>query len=655
MERGLATIAAQYDRLTVSSFAGVVTMAFQEYAGPERRRDARVQRSFVVPFRLRDGRGVTVLSSGEARVHDLSASGMCLALPGPLTHAPKQLLEDRARVECHLPIEDQDIWLNGRTVWISHAGHERSGTGNAGCCLGLVFEKNPLVRAAMDRLLGFHPVPTSQSREQLAALLEVSHLLTSSLDQEHLLQLILDTVSRLFRADGSSLLLVDPHSGELVFWLPFGPGSEKLKEVRLRSGQGIAGLVAKERRPIMVNDVQHDPRFYSDIDTLTGFKTRSILAAPLLDGERLVGVIEVLNTNKEKRFVQEDLELISAFAAHASVALRNARLFSTMQEEKTYLQNEVEERYRILIGESSIMQEAIRMARKAAATPVTVLLLGESGVGKEIFARSIHAWSARARKPFRAVNCVALSEHLLESELFGHERGAFTGAVQQKKGLFEQANGGTLFLDEIGDMKPELQAKLLRVLQDHTFERVGGTHPIHVDVRIIAATNQDLEAAVRAGKFRKDLFYRLNVVTITLSPLRERKEDIPALANLFLQRYNRELKRSLAMGPEALELLQQYNWPGNVRELENVIERAVVLAGEPTIRPKDIALGVSCTPSEPSASPEDLPFHDSLEAHKKAVIEAAIAKASGRKHMAARSLGLNPTYLSRLCRQLGID
>ena len=497
--------------------------------------------------------------------------------------------------------------------------------------------------------------PFTPTKEQLSALLAASQLLSSSIDVDSLLHLILRTVKDLMQSKASSLLLVDPSTNELLFKTSVGPGTEQLKEVRLKPGQGIAGWVVTKCQPIIVNDVEKDPRFEPQMDALTHFKTQSILAVPLQGRDRVIGVIEVLNTAKEKRFDQEDLGLLSAFASHASVALRNAQLVSSINEEKRYLQQALEERYRTLIVESRNMREVIKTARKAAASPSTILLLGESGVGKEIMARTIHAWSPRAGKPFMAVNCVALSDHLLESELFGHERGAFTGAIQQKKGLFELAHGGTVFLDEIGDMKPDLQSKLLRVLQDKKFERVGGTHAIHVDIRIIAATNQDLPAAVKSGRFRKDLFFRLNVVALTLPPLRERPEDIPALAKFFLERYSREMKRpSMTLAPDATERLTSYDWPGNVRELENVIERAVVLASESVVRSKDLAIGVEAACAVPSENVLDLPFHASVDAHRRAVIEHAIKKAGGNKTRAAKLLQLQPTYLSRLCRQLGI-
>ena len=630
-------------------------MAIDDYVGPELRRDARVRRVFPLPIHVRDSAQPDLLGSGEAWVQDLSVSGMCIALPASITQLLQNIDKSRACLEFQLPIDQQTFSLSGRPVWVQQTRPAASSRETELSYVGMVFDTKPLAPEILDRVLGMHPVPMNQSKEQLAALLEVSHMLTSSLDQNRILQLILDTVSRLFRADGSSLLLVDAYTNEMTFYVPFGAGSEKLRDVRLKPGEGIAGWVAKQGRPLIVNDVQHDPRFCSNIDTLTGYATRSMMAVPLLDTGRVAGVIEVLNTKKEKQFSGEDLELLSALAAHASMALRNARLFSTIREEKDYLQETVEERYRVVVGESPVMQEAVGMAHRAAEASATVLLLGESGTGKEVFARSIHSWSGRARKPFRAVNCVALSEHLLESELFGHEKGAFTGAHQQKKGLFELADGGTLFLDEIGDMKPELQAKLLRVLQDRTFERVGGTQPIRVNVRVIAATNQDLESAVKAGKFRKDLFYRLNVVTISLPPLRKRKDDIPALGSLFLARYNRELKRRVTLSSEALALLQEYDWPGNVRELENVLERAVVLALGPEIKRRDIESGMSNRPEEAGETPASLAFHDAIECYKRELIQIAIGRAAGRKQKAAELLGLNPTYLSRLCRQLHID
>jgi Nif-specific regulatory protein len=607
-------------------------------------------------YRLWEGDQPRPLGTGSAWAFDLCTQGMRLHTLGPLPCPASRLKSGHVRIDCQMPThQSQEIWLSGQPIWAANPTPTLSEEIQQTLYIGVAFKPNHSVSATIKEILTFHPVPSNPSVDQLASLLELSHLLTSSIDLDHLLYLILVTANRLMSTDASSLLLVDPLTGELVFKVPVGPASEQLKEIRLKAGQGLAGWVVKERRPVLVNDVATDPRFDRKTDNVTGYTTQSILAVPLQDRERVIGVIEVLNTTKAKRFEQSDLDLLSAFAAHASVALRNAQLVSSIKEENRYLQGALADRYRTLIAESDAMQRTVTLARKAAGSPATVLLLGESGVGKEILSRSIHAWSTRSAKPFLAVNCSAISDHLLESELFGHEKGAFTGAHQQKKGLFELAHGGTVFLDEIGEMKPELQAKLLRVLQDHEFERVGGTQPLRVDIRIIAATNQDLAAAIRTGRFRKDLFYRLNVVTLTVPPLRERREDIVPLANCFLTRFCRDLMHPpMTLAPDTMDLLQQHDWPGNVRELENVIERAVVLASGYAIEPTDIALGDA--PSD-TAMPEsllDLPFHESVEAHKRSLLQHAIAKAGGNKSKAALALKLQANYLFRLCKQLGL-
>jgi DNA-binding NtrC family response regulator len=341
---------------------------------------------------------------------------------------------------------------------------------------------------------------------------------------------------------------------------------------------------------------------------------------------------------------------------HFEIVLGKALERQVLRDANALLSSELGDRYAAIVGDSPQVAEVLDVVRRAAPSGATMLLLGESGTGKEVVARAIHRWSDRREQPFVVVNCVALSEELLESELFGHEKGAFTGAHQQKRGKLEVAHGGTVFLDEIGDIRPALQAKLLRVLQDQIFERVGGTRPIRTDVRFVAATNRDLRAAVRDGLFRLDLFYRLNVLSVTLPPLRERAGDIPALAQHFLERYRRELKRELrGLTPEAMTCLRRYAWPGNVRELENVIERAAVLADGPDVTPRDLPAEIRETALADGIAREAArTYHAAVEEFKRGLLASTLRRTNGNRTRAARLLGLQRTYLARLIRDLGL-
>ncbi|MCB2228949.1 MAG: sigma-54 dependent transcriptional regulator [Desulfarculaceae bacterium] len=310
-----------------------------------------------------------------------------------------------------------------------------------------------------------------------------------------------------------------------------------------------------------------------------------------------------------------------------------------------------------IIGDSKVMREVYELIDKVAATKATVLLTGESGTGKELIARAIHARSPRAEEPFVAVNCMALTETLLESELFGHEKGAFTGASARRKGRFELAHGGTLFLDEVGEMGPSLQVKLLRVLQERTFERVGGNQPIKVDVRIVAATNRDLAEAVEEGSFREDLFYRLNVVRVDLPPLSSRMEDLPALVAHFVNKYAAEVGRPAPeVSQEAMEVIYRHPWPGNVRELENAIERAVILAGE-RITPADLPLEMrpAATPAEAAPPPSGVNLNEALEDLEQRMILQALKEADGVAAHAAEALGLTKSNLAYKLKKYGIS
>jgi len=338
---------------------------------------------------------------------------------------------------------------------------------------------------------------------------------------------------------------------------------------------------------------------------------------------------------------------------HLALTVQKALERRRLKREVEILSEERENRYRLVAGKSPKMNQAMESAKKAAAAKSTVLLLGESGTGKELFARAIHGWSERKDEPFVPINCVGLSKDLLESELFGHEKGAFTGAHQLKKGKMELANGGTVFLDEVGDISPEIQSKLLRFLQEREFERVGGGKPIRVDVRIIAATNRDLDGAVKGGRFREDLYYRLNVIPIALPPLRERREDIPVLAQFFLRRFSQETKKNFVeidRGAEAR--LLAYDWPGNVRELANAIERAIVLGKGPALTLEDLPPEI--LRREPAA-PEGLSLHEATDARRRELILKALAESGGNRSAAAKALGIHRTHLLKLMKALRIE
>ena len=338
---------------------------------------------------------------------------------------------------------------------------------------------------------------------------------------------------------------------------------------------------------------------------------------------------------------------------HIALTMQRALEHGRLKREVEVFTEDMDQRYRLVVGGSAVMDHAVELARKAAASRATVLLLGESGTGKEILARAIHAWSDRRQQPLIAINCVGLSRELLESELFGHEKGAFTGADRLKRGKVELAHHGTILLDEVGDISAELQTKLLRFLQERCFERVGGTRPIPVDVRIIAATNRDLEAAVKDGRFREDLYHRLNVIAITLPPLRDRREDVPPLAQFFLQRFGRETKKPFAeIAGEALEKLVGYAWPGNVRELANVMERATVLGQPPRVTVQDLPPRVIATEAVPLSGMGS--YQVAVNTYRRELILTALARTGGNRAAAAKALGLHRTHLMRLLKALQI-
>jgi transcriptional regulator with GAF, ATPase, and Fis domain len=377
----------------------------------------------------------------------------------------------------------------------------------------------------------------------------------------------------------------------------------------------------------------------------------SLMCVPLLNLDNAIGLVYLDTTSPAARFTNEDLQLVTAIAGIASMALESARQVEWLGSENQRLRAEVDLDHD-MVGDSKPMRDVYQMIERVATTDSTVLVYGESGTGKELCARAVHRNSPRRDKPFVAINCAALTETLLESELFGHERGAFTGAVTQKRGQLEMANTGTIFLDEMGEISPALQAKLLRVLQERDFMRVGGTRSIALNIRVIAATNKDLLKATREGTFREDLYYRLNVVAITMPSLRDHKEDIPQLANHFAAKYAEKCNRQImGVSPDAGTLLKQYDWPGNIRELENAIERAVVLGSSGMILPEDLPETLHETPAQSMRSST---YHEAVRQIKRQLILTAMDQSEGKITEAARLLGVHANYLHRLIRNLDL-
>ncbi|GIW80165.1 MAG: sigma-54-dependent Fis family transcriptional regulator [Gemmatales bacterium] len=399
---------------------------------------------------------------------------------------------------------------------------------------------------------------------------------------ERVLSCLLDAIP----ADAGAILLV--RDGKPPQTVAYKQRDERLPAL-VRISQSVSNEVLSSKEAILAEDVSSDEHLRNR-DSLTELRAASLICAPVIFEDRIEGLIHLYSTDRRRHFDREDLEFALAVARQLGVAIHQIKKRDSLTAENRQLRSQLKVESE-LIGNSPAMKNIEEQIRRVAGTSATVLIRGESGTGKELVARAIHYTSPRRDGPFVCLNCAALPETLLESELFGHEKGAFTGATERKIGKFEAANNGTIFLDEIGEMNPATQAKLLRILEGHPYERVGGQMPIHVDVRVVAATNQPLEQAIQEGHFRRDLFFRLQVVEIRIPPLRERIEDIPLLADHFLKRYVQETGRKFQkLTPAALQKLKTYHWPGNVRELRNVIERAVALGTGPDIDAKDILL-----------------------------------------------------------------
>jgi len=448
-----------------------------------------------------------------------------------------------------------------------------------------------------------------------------------------LLALLFDAIP----ADRGAIIFVGSSNGnaESAFGMHRNAGARG----PVRISRSIVDRVIRDRVAILVELARGD----------AAATRRSILAAPMAMFDRAIGVVYLESSSRSDPFDRDHLRLLDAVGGIAALAVDHAREVADLESENRRLQAHADIDHN-MIGQSAPMRRLYDLIARVSRTDSTVLISGESGTGKELVARAIHRNSRRAAKPFGAINCAAITDTLLESELFGYEKGAFTGAASQKRGKLEVADGGTVFLDEIGELPLPLQTKLLRVLQEREFERVGGTAPMRIDVRVVAATNRDLTAAINAGTFRQDLYYRLNVVGLQLPPKRERREDIVPLARHFAAKHG--LKRNqhpFSISPDAEALLVGCDWPGNVRELENTIERAIVLGTSNVIGPADLTQGTREPDRPPRAS-----YHDAIRELKKTLIVGAIERARGNHGEAARLLSVHPNYLHRLIRNLDL-
>ena len=481
---------------------------------------------------------------------------------------------------------------------------------------------------------------------------EISTWISSVLDLDDLLELIIDTATRMMDAKASSLLLLDHSTKKLYFKVATGEKKEEVRKYEINLGQGIAGYVAETGEPLLIHDVTKDPRWYKQISESIGFETRSIACVPMeVDGE-IIGVVEIIDKEDGSPITDENMKALTVFTEMAANAISNARKIDQFKQENKDMKEELGKRYEI-VGESVTLQHVISDAFKVANSKTSTLILGESGTGKELLARLIHRAGPRKYKPMIVLNCAAFPETLLEAELFGYEKGAFTGAVSRKVGKIELADGGTLFLDEIGEMSPSMQAKMLRVMQEGAFYRVGGHTSISVDIRIISATNREISKEVLEGRFREDLYYRLNVVQIKMPSMRERKEDIPLLATHFLNIFKQEKGApDLKISDDAMAKMLEYDWPGNVRELSNAIERAVVMGNNEEIQPDD--LPITQVRAQETSMEVGLTLKDAVDLFKKEYIARNLQATKGNRSKAAKILEVQRTYLSRLISKYGL-
>jgi len=497
---------------------------------------------------------------------------------------------------------------------------------------------------------------------ELTVLYEVSQLIGLSFDGQGVLSDILKTFHARLGMNRGTITLLNPLTGELEIRAAHGMSEEEIGRGKYLVGEGITGKVVETGEPMVVPQIKKEPLFLNRTQSRENLTKSDIsfICVPIKNGPNVLGALSVDRLFSEDIAFEEDVRLLSIIA---SMIAQGLKIQQMVQDEKKQLLSEnitlkekLKERYSLynIVGTSNKMTEVFQMIERIANTDVTVLIRGESGTGKELVANAIHFNSSRALKPFLKLNCAVLPDTLIESELFGHEKGAFTGATEQRMGRFERADGGTLFLDEIGTLNLTAQAKLLRVLQEREFERIGGTRTLRVDVRIIAATSKDLERSIEEGTFREDLYYRLNVFPIFIPPLRERKTDILLLADYFVEKFNQKHKKDVRrISTPAIDMLIQYHWPGNVRELENSIERAVLFCTDRVIH--SYHLPPTLQTGERSGTIPSLSFEEAMQSYEKELIIDALKNSRGNMAEAARLLNTTERIVSYSVKKLQIN
>ncbi len=497
---------------------------------------------------------------------------------------------------------------------------------------------------------------------ELSLLFEISQKLSVNMDLREVAEPVLRALAEHMGMSRGTLTLLNRQTGEIFIEAGHGLSGTQKERGRYKLGEGVTGKVVQTGQPAVVPRIAEEPLFLNRTGARRGIQRKDIsfICVPIKIGNEVIGALSADRLFSDSVSFEEDVRLLSIIASMVAQAVR---LRQAVEEERQHLlqensrlQEELENRFRPsnIVGDSAAMQAVYDLIGTVCKSDATVLIRGESGTGKELVAHAIHYNSPRAARPLIKVNCAALPETVIESELFGHEKGAFTGAIARREGRFELANGGSIFLDEIGDLSPATQIKLLRVLQEREFERVGGTATIRVDVRVVAATNRDLEALIEEGRFRRDLYYRLNVFPIHMPALRERRTDIPLLANYFVEKYSKSAAKPVRrISAPALDMMMSYDWPGNVRELENCIERGVLLTQDEVIHAHHLPPTVRTVESGRPVEGEGL--QSALDRVEREMIVDALKASRGNMARAARALGITERVMGLRVGKHGID